>query len=145
MEKFDKEIANRIAKTLRKLRIRIRHKFEYAIQTIGDAKSIADVMEAKQELMSGIVMALPLQSDTCYFCLYYEAAEQQSLCEHCSYGMVHGRCGRAVGNTWQALQVMKLDLVRRINSNYWTGGEMENAEHQRHQDRQVEDTGMGKA
>jgi hypothetical protein len=144
MEIFDREIAREIAKALGTPRSIIRDKFTYAMKAIREAKSIEEVMIAKQDLMSSIVMILPTQDDTCYFCEYYNYAEDQSRCEHCSYGKVHGRCSKG-GSTWKNLTTMKYDLVKYINKNYWTGGELENAEHQRHQDRQVEDTGLGKA
>ena len=145
MERFDKDIAMEIAKSLGASYNIIHSRFYEAIKAIERATSINAVMEAKQELMSAIVMALPVQDDTCYFCLYDQQHRDTVMqCEDCSYGIVHGTCGRVVDNTWQALRTMKYDLIYHINKHYWTGGELENAEYQRHQDRQVEDTSMGK-
>ena len=77
-------------------------------------------MEAKRELLVGLVAELPLSEYTCYFCMINKKSNGLVNCTICEYGKVHGPCVGGEKDTWGKIQIAKRAFKAAL-SHYYTG------------------------
>jgi len=120
MEKFDKDITNKIVDNLATCAAIVNSEFQRAVDRIEEAESINEVMVAKKDLMISIARNIPTQDDTCYFCICHR--NELNGCDICSYAQAHGKCSKM--NDWGKMVTLKNDLIDIIKTCYWTGCEL---------------------
>ena len=75
-------------------------------------------MEAKRELLVGLVAELPLGGNSCYFCIT-NRDEAGVKCDTCDYAIHHKICHFPDG-TWARIKSANFALQRALE-NYYTG------------------------
>jgi len=95
--------------------------YNKSIEDLKNASSVDDVMRIKQKLLFRLISALPLYTDTCYFCIYHRIH-----CEKCEYAKIHGKCGSSLYSqkskkkfaSWDLISTYRWNLQYLIDSCY---------------------------
>lgn len=101
---FDAEARDKVVNEIRKAKSRTQKLFDSKINDMMKATTIEEIMEAKKELLFGIVEGMPLSADSCYFCHIYLPTYTLESCEKCLYGKKHGRCNN-LKSDWTNIKV----------------------------------------
>lgn len=114
-EKFDKRIAKRIADELDKDVKAMVAELGKITRKMCKTRSVDGVMKLKTRFMTEVLSWIPLDIDTCYFCL---SGKDEQDCPNCSYAGTHGRCISS-GSVFRKIEDA-LDAARRvISKEYW--------------------------
>lgn len=92
------------------------------LAALKGAKSVEELMKAKQDFMLDLINNFPVTKEDDYFCLsdYDNAANQ--TCFDCPYGKIHGNCHEASSNYDIMYDIIK-DLRSQIIYKFYKKGE----------------------
>lgn len=119
-EKPDEELIKKLVNSLELSKLGFIKAFNHCISDIENAVDIDTVMEKKKSLLRHIILAMPLGSSSCYFCLdaYQRHPEGADYCYDCKYGEKFGICLRDSDSPWQEIQMALQEVLKAVDL-YW--------------------------
>lgn len=117
MKKLDKSAVKRVIKELSRKEREINVILSTAQEVMASAKTVNEVMCAKRNLLGSWITAMPLNVDSCYFCVAYDFD-----CNKCPYKKTHGDCTCDRDGSYQKIQHAQDTLRDMVEELYWKGG-----------------------
>ena len=119
--KAKREIVDELVNNIRFKFASFSDQLGYYLKRLGDAETVEEVMMLKQAILKAWVASIPLNGDTCYFCI----ERRKSLtadCGACPYAKHHGLCNDRK-SSWHRINSLKWRLHDLIDDEYY-GGEV---------------------
>ena len=117
--KADAMLKEKLVKNLREWLEKVNEKMNYYIEKIKEAETVEEIMKLKKNLLLEYLYNAPLDSTTCYFCIY-----NNEFCEFCSYAKTHGFCGDS-DSDYRKIKSAFRKLVELIDKKYYSGEKYE--------------------
>lgn len=74
--------------------------------------TVEALMKCKKDFLREFISLIPLDGDTCYFCL-----DQNGYCDGCPYRDYHGKCGHE-GSDWKKIYTARRQLQEALEKYY---------------------------
>jgi len=120
--KLRKEIRDTCAASIEERFEKMKEEAERLLDELWHAETYEDFMRAKREFMFAILAALPLDRDSCPFCM--RSYSPLLMCRRCEYAKIHGACnqdGSTFGKIWNALRALKCALMEYYKGEKYDG------------------------
>ena len=116
--RLNKQTKEDLIENTKELKMVFNSVIERAINGYKDAKTVEEIMDAKQTFLQDFISHLPLSTYYCYFCLL----PKEDYCNRCRYGKKHGICPTN-GSDYQKIIVARNELIEKIQFTYHKRGE----------------------
>ena len=117
--KVDEETRTELIENFEKWLRGVNTDMNYYIEKIKEAETVEEIMKLKKNLLLEYLYNAPLDSTTCYFCIY-----NNEFCEFCSYAKTHGFCGDS-DSDYRKIKSAFRKLVELIDKKYYSGEKYE--------------------
>lgn len=118
--KVNKEARNNVVSNLQENNQIIQEDATHILYKMEMADTVEEMMKLKQDLIRTYIGYLPVYEQGCYFCVQrkqHQYPPEESLCDNCPYGRLHGICSRG-GSDWSKMK-NALEEVEKLLRYYY--------------------------
>jgi len=120
--KINKKILQELIKEVKGRQSEAKKIYMDYLVSLKKAKSVEEIVKAKQIFMIGLINNLPIIKEDDYFCLLnYDNAFDQ-ICFDCPYGKKHGNCF-SPGSDYDVMGELIISLRHQVIHKFYNKGE----------------------